>query len=359
MKITTVTGNIKPEEAGLTSIHEHILANMELMEGVPIPEEMLSVKPENMAFLRNGASVFSKECKIADDVDYAVAELNAYKRRVGGGTICEASPIGMRGDVRLLREASVKSGVNLVCCTGLYLLNRHPKELLDKKEDHLVEVFSREIEGGIDESGIRPGFVKCALGTLNEDGCDLHERELVPLRACAKTAAKYGMSLHIHTAAPMTHKMVLEAVDIVLEECGLAPERLVMLHMDSFLRSSEDLMKYVSGELEYRKISLDLQKRILEKGVNIGFDSWGTPFANVLPDDFDRVKGLAELLREGYEEQIVLGHDVISKAAGITNGYYGFNRFAEFVPSMLKPLGVDDTVIKKLMVENPARILAC
>lgn len=358
MRITTVTGDMKPQEAGLTSIHEHILADMKLMEGVPIPEEMLSIKPENMAFLRNGASVFSKECKIENDVDYAVAELSAYKQRVGGGTICEASPIGMRGDVRLLREASVRSGVNLVCCTGLYLVNRHPKELLDKKEDFLIDVFSKEIEDGIDESGIYPGFVKCALGTINENGYSLHERELVSLRACAKTAAKYGMSLHIHTAAPMTKEMVLEAVDIVLEECGLTPGRLVMLHMDSFLRSAGDLMKYVSGEHEYRKISLDLQQNILEKGANIGFDSWGTPFANVLPDDFDRAKGLAELLRKGYEDQIVLGHDVISKAAGITTGYYGFNRFAEFVPSMLKPLGFGDDIIRKLMAENPARILA-
>lgn len=35
MRIMTVTGEITPKQAGLTSIHEHVLANMELMEGTP------------------------------------------------------------------------------------------------------------------------------------------------------------------------------------------------------------------------------------------------------------------------------------------------------------------------------------
>lgn len=33
MRIMTVTGEITPKQAELISIHEHVLANMELMEG--------------------------------------------------------------------------------------------------------------------------------------------------------------------------------------------------------------------------------------------------------------------------------------------------------------------------------------
>lgn len=106
-----------------------------------------------------------------------------------------------------------------------------------------------------------------------------------------------------------------------------------------------------------RTISNELSLRILEKGINIGYDSWGTPFTSYLPDDYDRIKGLVELLRKGYESQIVFGHDVLGKAVGIMNGYYGFIRFAQFLPSMLKPMGFSDDVIRKMMVENPARIL--
>lgn len=278
MRITTVTGDISPKQAGLTSIHEHVLANMEVMEGVPIPEQMLSLSPNNMAFLRNGASVFSKECMILNDVDYAVSEMIAFKQRVGGGMICEASPIGMRGNVRLLQEASARSGVSLVCSTGLYLLNRHPKELLERDEEFLSGVFEKEIEEGIDGTEIHPGFVKCALGTLNREGSGLHERESVSLRACAKTAARYGMSLHIHTAAPLTKDMILEAVDIVLEECGLSPDRLVMLHMDSFFAVARGTYEVCVGGNRLQKNITGASAGNLKKGSEYRIRQLGNPF---------------------------------------------------------------------------------
>ena len=358
MRITTVTGDIKPDELGLTAMHEHVLCYFDIMEGMPIPPEKLELTPENFAFLRNGGSVFSKECSFNDDVDYMTDELKAFKNNVGGGAICDASPIGLRGKVELLKEASERSGVHLICSTGLYLVNTHPEEFAGKDETYLRERFEKEIEVGIDGTQIKPGFVKCALGTLNEAKTGIDDRELASLRACAKTAAKYGLSLHVHTHGPLTHDMILNAVDIMIKECGISPGKLLMLHMDSFLRTESDLMKYIAEETAVRTISNELALKILEQGINIGYDSWGTPFTSYLPDDYDRMKGLVELLRKGYEAQIVFGHDVLGKAQGITKGSYGYTRFAEFVPFMLKSLGYGDEVIHKLMVENPARILA-
>lgn len=356
MKISTVCGDIVPEQLGLTSFHEHVLCRMDLMKLEQIPPSLLTMIPENMAFLRESGSVFSPECQLENDVDFAVAELAAFRRYVNGQTICDASAIGMRGDIKKLWQASDRSGVNLVCCTGLYLLHTQPEHMLQMDENALIDVFSREITEGIDGTQIRPGFVKCALGTLNSEKNALHEREMISLRACAKAAAKHGLSLHIHTGGPLTHEIILNVVDTVLE-CGLAPEKLVMLHMDAWLRSSKDLMHYVSGELPGRTICLDLQLAVLEKGCNIGFDSWGSPFAGVLPDDYDRAKGLLSLLRAGYEDHITLGHDVINKAFGRTAGYYGYTRFATFLPHTLMPMGISEEIIQKLMCQNPARIL--
>lgn len=356
MKITTVCGDIESAQIGLTSFHEHVLCRMDLIKAAQIPDCMLTMTPENMAFLRETGSVLSPECRLEGDVDFAAAELDAFRRYVNGQTICDASAIGMRGDIRKLREASERSGVNLVCCTGLYLLHTQPSEMLKMDEDALTEVFSREITDGIDGTDIRPGFVKCALGTLNSTQNALHEQELISLKACARSAAKYGLSLHIHTGGPLTPEIVLKAVDTALE-CGLDPDKLVMLHMDAWLRSSKDLLRYVSGERSDRTISLNLPLAVLEKGCNIGFDSWGSPFAGVLPDDYDRARGLLALLRAGFEDCIVLGHDVINKAFGRTAGYYGYTRFAAFVPQILKPFGIADELLRKLMIHNPARIL--
>ena len=356
MKITTVLGDMEPETLGLTSFHEHVLCHMDLLKIAQIPDSMLTMIPENMAFLRETGSVSSPECRLEDDVDFAAAELDAFRRYVNGQTICEASAIGMRGDIRKLRDASKRSGVNIVCCTGLYLLHTQPSEMQIIEENALVEVFSKEITEGIDDTGIRPGFVKCALGTLNNEKNALHERELLSLKACSRAAAKHGLSLHVHTGGPLTPEVILHAVDTVLE-CGLDPDKLVMLHMDAWLRPSKDLMRYVSGELSGRTISLDLPMAMLEKGCNIGFDSWGSPFASVLPDDYDRAKGLLALIHAGYEDHITLGHDVINKAFGRTAGYYGYTRFASFLPQIFNPMGINDATLQKLMFHNPARIL--
>lgn len=359
-RITTVLGDIAPEDLGLTSAHEHVMADMIIDKAAQayFPPERLKAVPENMAFLRDGVSVFSDDCRIWNDVEFAAEELSVFRTQVNGGAVCDASPPGMRGDVRLLREASRRSGVHLLCCTGLYLLHRHPEELRESSQAELEDLFAEEIENGISGTDVKPGFVKCALGTLNEDGTEVHPRELTALRACAATAARYGLSLQVHTAEPMTHGMVMDAVHVILHECGLTPDKLIMLHMDAFLRPSADLMRYVSGELESREVSVKLPAEILATGANISFDAWGTPFKSVLPDDYERARGLIQLLRMGFEDHIVLGHDVITKAAGSGMGYYGFTRFADFVPSMLEPCGFAREVSRKLMKDNPARILA-
>lgn len=356
MRITTVLGDIEPEQLGLTSFHEHILAHMDLIEIPHIPDAILTMNPENMAFLRESGGVLSKECRLEHDIDFATAELTAFQQYVQGRTVCDASPIGMRGDIRELQQASQKSGVNLVCCTGLYLLHTHPHDMLQISEDALVDVFSREISEGINGTDVHPGFVKCAIGTLNDAKGALHEQEMVALKACARAAQKHGLALQVHTARPLSHQIVLDAVDAVLE-CGVEPDKLVMLHMDAWMRSSDDLKRYMSGELAHRSISLELPLAVLERGCNIGFDSWGSPFWAVLPDDYDRIKGLLELLRLGYEDRITLGHDMINKAFGRTAGHYGFTRFASLLPQTLSSMGIAEIAIQKMMIHNPARIL--
>ena len=84
-KITTVRGDIAPAELGFTTVHEHILGNLTFMRDQlgyvpPIPKEMLRLVPENFAFLRSGASIFSDECSALGDVDYLVKELKAFKK---------------------------------------------------------------------------------------------------------------------------------------------------------------------------------------------------------------------------------------------------------------------------------------
>ena len=359
-KITTVTGDILPQELGYTSIHEHTICDLTLLRNSlgyipPIPPEMLTLKPENYASLRNGLGLFSDECSTLGEVDYMVKELKAFKS-IGGNAVCDASPIGIRGNVQDLKAASEKSGVHIICATGIYHALAQPKEFLNKSEEQLIAYFEKEIIQGIDATGIKPGFLKCALQNLTPDN-NIHVIELKTFRACAKVAAGTGYSLHVHTNRPITAGHILQAIGIAVDECGMKADRLHIMHMDSFLRTPVNIADYYSGIESVRTVNTDLQVKILDKGVSIGFDSWGS-LTDFLPDDHDRLKGLVDLLKKGYAAQIALGHDVYDKSRGVSYGYTGFMHFATFALPKLKELGFGNDVIAKLTVENPARILA-
>ncbi|MCZ9880594.1 phosphotriesterase family protein [Arthrobacter sp. B2a2-09] len=359
--ITTVRGDIAPEQLGYTTMHEHLNADFSLMAALmarygaaQIPAEMLALRPDNMAFLRDGGYAASQECVTLGDVEYTAAELGYFKQ-IGGNAVCDASPIGLRGDVRDLLAASEKADVHVVFATGLYVADARPQAFQDLSEDEQVAFFTKEVKEGVGETGIRPGFLKCAL-SVTDPTADLQEIEVRTVRALGRVSAETGLSLHIHTAFPMSNAQVLAGVEIALST-GMSADRLVMIHMDSFLRPWGAMDSYVADMSVALNVSTDLQRKVLDHGVNIGFDSWSST-VSILPSDHDRVKGLVDLLRAGYGSQIVLGHDNGTKSHGKSYGFYGFTRFGQFVPPILKQLGFDDEVYRKLVIDNPSRMLA-
>lgn len=367
-KITTVRGDILPEELGLTTMHEHTLSDMRGLVAYfknffpPVPQEMLDFKLENFPFLKTGMVMLSEEHAVTDDVDYMINEFNAFKR-VGGKTIVDASFIGVRGNSYDIKKISEETGINVVCATGLFhgiVLPSEIQEQVIKGEEQIMAVLEREIAEGIDGTDIKPGFLKCALDMLTENGT-LDENELKIFRACARVAAKNGMCVEVHTASKLTTDHILEAVDMVLRETGIDPSRLVILHMDQFMTRSNVLLDYVSDLAATKELSIDFYENLLDKGVNISFDTWGSPITSTYyyyPEDFDRIKVVIALLKKGYASQIVFGHDVVGKMYGVSYGNYGYTRFPEFIPEILRQVGFGDDVINMMFVENPARILA-
>lgn len=358
-KITTVLGDIEPEELGYTTMHEHVLGDIALLTREVaqfkgrIPEDMLKLRMDNLAALRGGMSIFSDECSLAGDVEFAAAEMRAF-RMVGGNAVCDASPLGMRAPAEQLKAASEKSGVHLVTCTGIYYATARPEEYVGKDDKFMYEVFKKEVEDGIDGTDVKPGFLKCAVQIIGQDG-SMDKSELDALRAQARLSNETGLSVHVHTGYPVTNEHIYEIVDIALNECGMVPDRLLMLHQDQFLRRDCENARYITEPAVSRNVNTDYLERILNRGINVGFDSWGT-FVTTLPDDFDRIKGLVALLKKGYGGQIVCGHDCSTKAYGKTVGSYGYNRFPELL-GQLQQFGLEKE-IPRITVENPAKILA-
>lgn len=364
--IQTVCGEIRPQELGFTSMHEHLLCDFTEMMKMSIgpelsgpvsriPQFMLALNMKNLAGLRGGMGTFSKECATLGDIGYTVDELNAFKE-MGGSAIVEASPIcvGVEKYMREMKEASEKSGVHIVTCTGLYTASTQPEQYREMPEDELVRIFTGHMEKGYEDTGIRLGFLKCAINTPgNTLGMD--SVEIKAVRACARAAAEEGCSIHIHNGYPMGVKECIPVARMVLE-LGVAPDKLLMLHMDSLIRRPHGYMDYIRNFDAVKTVDIDLQLRLLDMGVNIGFDSWDMP-TTAVPDNAERLKALAELLRRGYGGQITMGHDVYDKSRGVSYGYTGFTGFIRNALPALKQMGFEKE-IQKLTVDNPARILA-
>ena len=74
--------------------------------------------------------------------------------------------------------------------------------------------------------------------------------------------------------------------------------------------------------------------------------------------DRQRVSALVELLKQGYEKQIVLSQDVSFKIDYVKYGGYGYAHILEHIIPELKFRGVTEKQIKTMIIENPKRIFS-
>jgi phosphotriesterase-related protein len=127
-----------------------------------------------------------------------------------------------------------------------------------------------------------------------------------------------------------------------LEE-GLPPDRIVIGHMDEQLDEGYQL-------------------RVLQLGVFIGLDTFGTDFyfsgIMKLPTDEQRIISLARLIDQGFAERIVLAQDVAFKTHFHAFGGFGYDHLlARIVPVLEHEYGIRQGVIDQLLVRNPRHLL--
>lgn len=362
-RVTTVRGDISPDALGFTSLHEHTLLDLRqagaFMKAMfpDVTPDLVVFKPENFAFLKTGAYLINEELAVVDDMDFLVREYGFFTE-LGGRSICDCSPIGIRGNIRDIRRFSELSGLNVVCATGIYTETSRPPDLIGKGEDVLYAVMKQEIEEGIDGTEIRPGILKCALATYGDNG--LADGEIAAVRACARLSAETGLSMHVHTDPTIAGDDLVAAIEDAIRERGASPDRIHVCHMDNRIASGVGVGEYLEDPRTDRTLDLGVHRTLLDMGVSVGLDTWGMPIINpnfFMPDDFERLKALITLADEGYGDQITIGDDFSSKLYGRTYGNYGCTRFADFGAFMLELLGRAE-LLHKVTVENPARILA-
>jgi phosphotriesterase-related protein len=297
--VNTVLGPVEADAIGQTLMHEH-------------------------------TTIFWPGAEIADTFGPAESQLETLVEQLGKAkaagfqTVIDAAPSDLGRNVEVAAEAARQAGVNIVCVTGQYSYYRMPyfdAPYFQIDADALAAMFVREIEEGIAGSGVKPGLIKVA--TPAAELGDYAERAL---RAAARAHKATGLGIITHTEAGTLGD---EQARIFGEE-GADLSRVVIGHNDT-------------GDIAYLL-------GILETGAVLGYDRMG--YEMFLPERI-RMACLIELLRMGFERQIVLSHDIVGGSPHIDMSYV----IDVVVPKLLEA-GIAQAAIDTMLLENPKRILA-
>ena len=312
--VETVRGPIDVAGLGPTLMHEHVF--------VLDPEAL-----QNYGHVwGGGAPIWDEEARVAD----AIAKLRRL-REGGIHTIVDPTAIGLGRYVPRIQRVNAEVDLNIIVCTGVYAFLELRGFLGYRTDDQLVELFVREIREGIDDTGVKAAFLKCAV----------EEHGLVGdipriLRLIAATAVETGVPVMVHTNAPArTGLLALGA----LTKAGVDPKRIVIAHAGD------------SNDLEYLR-------ELAASGASLGCDRFSIEHFN--PDE-RRIETLTALVTEGLTGSIHLGHDAAC--------FYDFMAhnppFAherpdylhitnKIVPALLAN-GVTPEQVDQMLVANPRR----
>lgn len=299
-KVVTVLGEIEPSEMGNTLSHDHLMVD--------------------------GWGLRNLYEAILDDEQIAIEEARLFKA-AGGGTICDPTNIGLKRDPAALARISAASGVNIVMGAGWYREVVYPDYIATTSTADLADLLVREIEDGVDGTGIRPGFIG-EIGT--ERGAITPAVERV-FRAAGRAHVRTGVPILTHT----THwgELALEQLDLLAEE-GVAASAVIVSHLGD------------------RK-GIDNILPIAERGAWINVDNIGF-VGGYAPLEF-RADNVAELCRLGLSDRVMLSNDICELGQLSAYGGVGYaNVILNFLP-MLRARGVSDDQIEEMTVVNPSR----
>jgi phosphotriesterase-related protein len=298
--VETIRGPVDVAELGTSLMHEHVF----LLE----PE---ALQNWGQAF---GGGYWDEEARVAD----AVTKLTAV-RDAGIRTIVDPTVPGIGRYVPRIQRINESVDLNIVVATGVYAFMELPNFLATRSVEAIAGLFVRELTQGINDTGVKAGFLKCAVerhGLIGD----------VPriLAAVAAASVETGSPVMVHTNAE--HRSGLAALE-TLTDAGVDPTRIVIAHMGD------------SNDLNYLRA-------IADTGAWIGCDRFGIEHFNPMTD------------------RIHLSHDAACfYDFMVDNPLFADERpdyllITNHVLPELQRAGVTQEQIDQLMVENPRRFFA-
>lgn len=341
-KIQTVLGPIEPGDLGTTLTHEHLSMTFDVCF-VPVTKqqdkhlEQVPLVMHNLGWIRQNPYSHLPNLHLNDEHE-AVTEEIKYFKSLGGQAIVENTSIGIHRDVEFLRNLSKETKVNIIAGTGYYINESHPSDMSARTVESLSADILRDINVGADGTD-----VKC--GIIGEIGCcwPLHQNERKVLQAAAHAQTESGCPVMIH---PGRHPDAPEEALRILQEAGGDVTKTVMAHLDRTIFDYEALVKFaeIGSFCEWDLFGVETSHYMYDVGTD-------------MPSDAQRVAAIKWLSQAGFDDRIVVGHDIHTKHRLTKYGGHGYSHIlVNIVPKMLAR-GITQEVINKILVDNPRRWL--
>jgi len=262
-----------------------------------------------------------------------VGELNLFKQE-GGQSIVEVTTVGISRDVEYLAKAATATGLNIIAGTGYYLDHTLPAEVKSSSVEELSKTMIKELTEGVGDSSI-----KC--GVIGEIGCSypLEPAEKRSLIAAAAAQSQTGAPLIIH---PGRNELSPMEIVCILQEAGADINKTVISHIDRTVFGRAKLLELAAT------------------GVYLEYDLFGIELSYYPPNpavdmmsDAQRIQNIKFLVSEGYEDKVVIAHDVHTRHRLVKYGGHGYAHIqVNAVPKMLLR-GISQEVVDKIQISNP------
>ena len=335
-KAMTVSGPVEPDQLGFTLMHEHLYLDLR-KNHMPDPDTTATqldawfapLRLSNLHLARRGLPLVDNYI-LSSEPD-AIAEVSDFAK-LGGGTLVDVTSNGLRRDIPAIARAAQAAGINIVLGSGWYQKLFHPEDMDDHTTESLTDEIVHDITFGIGDTGVRSGII----GEIGVNGDPITPNEVKNIRAAARASIATGTAISFHSPPLKDEKRAV--LDIVEEE-------------------GADLTRVILGHSCHIADDLPYMLGLLERGVCIQFDTLGVVRTTETGRDHMVATAIPQLIDAGYADRILLSQDVCWKMHLKKYGGAGYTYIQETFLPYLKTLGVNDSDIHRIMVENSRRLL--
>jgi phosphotriesterase-related protein len=260
--------------------------------------------------------------------DSVIVKVLPYLKQVrvnGVKLFFDATPAYLGRDPVLLKQLSELSGLSIITNTGYYGARNNiflPEHVIHESAEALAQRWIAEWENGIENTGIKPGFIKISVDksdTLSQ----IHQKIV---QAAAMTHLKTGLTIASHTGSDGAAKSQIE----ILEGEGVAPNAFVWIHA--------------------QKGTAEMQYHLAKMGVWISLDN--AKDDTVVINKY--VQHLSNFKNKGLLNKVLISHDAGWYRVGEPKGgqFRDFNAiFTRLIPA-LHQNGFTDQEIDQLLKHN-------